>query len=111
MLYVRGSDIFMRYVLLTIVFLAIAASVYAASDDVKPYGEYSEWCCVYGICKENLGLREAEHVIEKYFTSKGLTVVNMRYKGRFIEVEIYKNNKLFDKILFDRKTGRIRSIY
>ncbi len=101
----------MRYVLLTVLFLAISASVYAASGEVRPYGDYSEWCCVYGVCKEDIGVREAEHVIEKFFADRGLTVVNMRYKGRFIIVEIYKNHRLFDKILFDRKTGRIRSIY
>ncbi len=101
----------MRYIVLIIVFLSIPAALYAAAGDVRPYGDYSEWCCVYGVCKEDIGVREAEHVIEKFFADRGLTVVNMRYKGRFIIVEIYKNHRLFDKILFDRKTGRIRSIY
>ncbi len=102
----------MRYTILIIVFVSLSVSAaYAASGDVKPYGDYSEWCCAYGVCKEDLGVREAEHVIEKFFESRGLTVVNMRFKGRFVEVEIYKNNRLFDKILFDRKTGRFRSIY
>lgn len=101
----------MRYVILVIVLLLLSSAAFAGSGDVKPYGDYSEWCCVYGVCKEDLGVREAQHVIEKFFANRGLTVVNMRFKGRFIEVEIYKNNKLFDKILFDRKTGRFRSIY
>ncbi len=100
-----------RNILLVIVFFSVSAAAIAAHGDVKPYGDYSEWCCVYGVCKEDLGVREAEHVIEQFFASRGLTVVNMRYKGRFIEVEIYKNNRLFDKILFDRKTGRFRSMY
>ncbi|HWR59846.1 MAG TPA: hypothetical protein VN328_13245 [Thermodesulfovibrionales bacterium] len=101
----------MRYVVLIIVFMSVLATMYPASGDVRPYGEYSEWCCVYGICKQDLGVREAQLVIEKIYSDRGLTVVNMQYKGRFIEVEIYKNNRLFDKILFDRKTGRIRSIF
>jgi hypothetical protein len=42
---------------------------------------------------------------------RGYQVGHVRHKGRFIEAEIYDRNRLVDKVLFDRKTGRIRSVY
>ncbi len=101
----------MRFLLPVIVFLMSVTTLRAAADNMTPYGDYSKWCSAYGMCKENLGPKEAEDAIEGYFASKGLKVKNVRHKGRFVEAEIYKNDKRFDKILFDRKTGRIRSTY
>ncbi|MGD1075685.1 MAG: hypothetical protein ABR903_06355 [Thermodesulfovibrionales bacterium] len=98
--------------LLSAVLVLFAATVsYGASNSVVPYGDYSQWCSAYGTCKENLGPREAQEAIEGYFASKGLRATNIRYKERFVEAEIYRDNRLIDKILFDRKTGRIRSTY
>lgn len=106
-----GISFIMRYVISAIAFMMILTAVCATSEGVTPYGDYSQWCSAYGICKEDLGPQEAENIIERYFASKGLTAANIRHKGRFIEVDIYRNNRPFDKVLFDRKTGRIRSTY
>ena len=100
----------MRYILSVIVLLFAVAS-WSAGEHSAPYGDYPRWNSAYGICRENLGPREAETAIERYFATKGLRATNMRHKDRFIEADIYRDNRLFDKILFDRKTGRIRSIY
>lgn len=100
----------MRYVLPLIVLLITAANGYAA-ERAMPYGDYPQGNSAYGMCRENLGPKEAEIAIEKYFASKGLRATNMRHKDRFVEADIYRDNRLYDKILFDRKTGRIRSIY
>ncbi|HXX58179.1 MAG TPA: hypothetical protein VEI96_09290 [Thermodesulfovibrionales bacterium] len=95
-----------------IVFLIVVAGVaYGGGMGVIPYGDYCQYCSAYGICKGDLEPREAEKAIEGYFGSKGLRVVHIRHRERFVEVEIYKDNKMVDKILFDRKTGRIRSTY
>lgn len=101
----------MRYILPAIAFAITLIVVYATSEGVTPYGDYSQWCSAYGICKEDLGPQEAENIMGRYFASKGLTAANIRHKGRFIEADIYKGNRPFDKVLFDRKTGRIRSTY
>lgn len=100
----------MRYIL-SAVFLMAALLMHTTSEGVTTYDDYPQWSNAYGIYNEDISPQEAENIIERYFASKGLTVTNMRHKGRFIEAEIYKNNKPFDKILFDRKTGRIRSTY
>jgi hypothetical protein len=99
----------MRYLLPLIVVAITAASVYSA-EPVNPYRDYPAGDSAYGICTRDMNPQEAEIVIQKYFTSKGLRVVNLRHINRFIEVDIYRNGQLYDKILFDRKTGRIRSI-
>lgn len=100
----------MHYILPVIVFLITSANGYAG-EHTTPYGGYPQGDSAYGICKENLGPKEAETAIEKYFAGKGLRAANMRHKDRFIEADIYKDNRLYDKVLFDRKTGRIRSTY
>ena len=93
-----------------IVLLAAAADGYGGQHSA-PYGDYPEWNSAYGICRVDLGTREAEIAIERYFAIKGFRVRNMRHRERFVEADIYKDRLLYDKILFDRKTGRIRSIY
>jgi len=90
-----------------------ASLLYAAQEGgvIILYGDYAQWCTVYGTRTNDIGPREAEQFIEKYFASRGLRAANIRHKGRFMEAEIYRNDKRLDVILFDRKTGRIRSTY
>jgi hypothetical protein len=90
-----------------------ASLLYAAQEGgvIILYGDYAQWCTVYGTRTNDIGPKEAEQVIERYFASKGLRVTNINHKGRFIEAEIYKDGRRLDVILFDRKTGRIRSTY
>ena len=94
-----------------IILLIMTPTITAGSEAGIPYGDSCQWCSEYGICREDLGPREAESAISRYFSLRGLAATNMRHKGRFIEADIYRNNKLIDKVIFDRKTGRIRSIY
>ncbi len=97
----------MRYVLPLMVLLMAVAGY--GEERVMPYGDYPKGN-TYGICTQDMGPKEAEVAIEKYFRGKGLRVANMRHKDRFIEADIYRGERLYDKILFDRRTGRIRSI-
>ncbi len=103
----------MHLILLSAIILAlpVAPIAHAAEDNVTPYGDYCQWYSIYGVCKETLKPLEAMDAIEKYYAEKGIKAVNMQHKGRFIETDIYKDERLIDKVLFDRKTGRIRSIY
>jgi hypothetical protein len=102
----------MSFVVFTaiILFMVTPTGGYGTEAGV-PYGDSCQWCSEYGICREDLGSKEAESAIGRYFSMRGLAAKNMRHKGRFIEADIYRNNKLIDKVIFDRKTGRIRSIY
>lgn len=101
----------MRYLFTSLVFALAVPALCFAAEKTCTYGDYSHWCSAYGICKEDIGQKDAEKAIKRYFSSRGLNASNMRHRGRFVEVEIYKDEKLYDKVLFDRKTGRLRSIY
>jgi hypothetical protein len=92
--------------------LIILSGSYAwAGENITPYGDFCTQCTTYGAGKEMLTPDEAVKALEKYYGNKGCQLGAVSYKGRFVEVEIFKDGRNIDKVLFDRKTGRIRSIY
>jgi hypothetical protein len=95
-------------ILISIISLSPA---YAEKGGITPYGDYCDECTTYGKCKNPLTMKQAITSIEQYYKEKGYSVKNHRQKGRFVEAEIYNENKLIDKVLFDRHTGRIRSVF
>ena len=102
----------MTLLIVAAIILFILAPYNALGSDAGiPYGDDCQRCSEYGICRQDLGPKEAESAIDRYFSSRGLAAANKRHKGRFIEADIYRNNRLVDKVIFDRKTGRIRSTY
>jgi len=78
---------------------------------ITPYGDYCGACITYGICRDVLPPNVALKALNKYYGEKGYRVGAVHLKGRFMEAEIYKKDVKVDKVLFDRKTGRLRSIY
>jgi hypothetical protein len=54
---------------------------------------------------------DAEKALKDYYNKKGLTVEIEKKNGRFIRAKIYNKTGVADIIIFDRQTGRIRSIY
>ncbi len=46
-----------------------------------------------------------------YYGKKGLDVEIEKTQGRFIRARIVEGKEVVDEIIFDRRTGRIRSIY
>jgi hypothetical protein len=100
----------LKKIFITALLLLIGVTANAGNNRVTPYGDYCRECATYGTCKSILPLKEAVAAIVQYYRDKGCTVGRVRHKGRFIEAEIYHGNRLVDKVLFDRKTSRIRSI-
>lgn len=99
------------YLGIVLIFL-LSVSVYAGDRHVTPYGDYCRDCSHYGACKEVLPPREAVKAMDKYYRERGYSVGSVNQKGRFMEADIYnKDNKQVDKVLLDRKTGRLRSTY
>ncbi len=90
---------------------AAYAVVNAEDNRVTPYGDYCKDCAVYGGSREEIAPRDAIIALFKYYQSKGCSVGMIHHKGRFIEAEILRNNRRVDKVLLDRRTGRLRSIY
>ena len=99
-------------ILLTIFILLSAVSVSLAEEkNITPYGDYCKDCAAYGACKDALSLDESVKSLSRYYDERGLRVGAIQHKGRFIVADIYKENKQVDRVLFDMKSGRLRSIY
>ena len=78
---------------------------------VTPYGDFCPRCNSYGARTKQVTHEGALKAIKDYFHAMGLEVRNLRGRGRFLKADIYKDGRLVDRIVFDRKTGRIRSIF
>ena len=90
--------------------LVTSILVYAEENNVTPYGDYCRDCTIYGTCKEVISPKLAMVALDRYYREKGYRVGAFYHKGRFVEAVIFKNRQV-DVVLFDRKTGRLRSIY
>lgn len=91
--------------------LVTSILVYAEENNVTPYGDYCRDCTIYGTCKEVISPKVAMMALDRYYREKGYRVGAFYHKGRFVEAVIFKNSRQVDVVLFDRKTGRLRSIY
>ena len=78
---------------------------------VTPYGDLCPRCNEYGICKSPMSHDDAKKAMLDYYHKKGLAVELVRKRGRFIRAKIKDKEETVDVIIFDRRTGRIRSIY
>lgn len=78
---------------------------------VTPYGDYCPKCSEYGNCDTLMGHEDAKKAMLDYYHKKELSVEIEKKRGRFIRAKILNDNGVVDVIIFDRQTGRIRSIY
>lgn len=88
-----------------------AASAELKNKRVTPYGDFCERVSHYGMHKHMLTPKEAEDALTHYYSNKGLDVQIIKSEGRFIKAVIKNKETIVDTIIFDRHTGRIRSIY
>jgi hypothetical protein len=87
------------------------ASAWRNKKPVTPYGDFCKRCSQYGMCKSAMSIEDSKGAIIDYYHKKGLTVEIENVKGRFIKANIKDKNRIVDVIIFDRRSGRIRSIY
>lgn len=78
---------------------------------IVPYGDFCTNMNRYGAHAEMMDHRSAAHALHHYFNKKGVDVHILDKGGRFIKVQILEKGRVIDIILFDRRTGRMRSIY
>ncbi len=78
---------------------------------VTPYGDFCPRCTQYGNCETTMSHEDAKKAMIDYYHKKGLAVELERKRGRFIRAKIKEKNEVIDVIIFDRRTGRVRSIY
>jgi hypothetical protein len=78
---------------------------------VTPYGDFCPHCSHYGTGDKSMSHDDAKKAMLDYYHGKGLTVEIQKKRGRFIRAKIKDRDKVVDEIIFDRHTGRVRSIY
>lgn len=80
----------------------------------NPHGSYCSgpgwgW---YGAKKAVKTSDDARKLLEEYFKSENVTIGDIKERRFFYEAEIKdKDDKVIDKVIVDKRTGRIRSIY
>ncbi|MBL7048410.1 MAG: hypothetical protein ISR96_02635 [Nitrospira sp.] len=99
----------------TLILLILAWSITGFAQHhkkpVTPYGDFGSDCSHYGNCKKHMTHEEAKKAMIEYYHHKGMHVELENNKGRFIRAKVKKNDKVVDRIIFDRRTGRVKSIY
>ncbi|GEM_PF-1432824 len=79
-----------------------------------PYGDYYPGPREgrYGARKAVRTEGEARNILRKYFSPRKATIGEIKEKDWFFEAEIIdRNNTPVDRVIIDKRTGRIRSIY
>lgn len=109
------------YVAVFSVFFLIFSSADAQrrGKSVTPYGDFCRQCGQYGTCDSPMKDDAAANAMKDYFGKKGYTVEIEKKKGkdekkaqgRFIRAKVKDKDTVVDVIIFDRRTGRMRSIY
>ncbi len=101
--------------IITIFFLLfiLFSTVFAwhREKSITPYGDFCPRCSHYGTCKYTMSHDDAKKAMLDYYHKKDLTVEIESKIGRFIRAKIKNEDEVVDVIIFDRRTGRIRSIY
>jgi hypothetical protein len=100
-----------KVIFLVLVIVLLAPGVYAGEGGVTPFGATCPPCDTYGYCRKQLSYIEAVQNIEAYYAQKGLKVSVVRQFGRFVEAKIYRDGTVVERIIVDRRTGRIRPIH
>jgi len=80
-----------------------------AGDERNPYGRSKKG--QYGEKSTVMDEAEAQKLLEEYFQGD-VKIGNVKERKFYFEAEIRdKQGNLLDKVIIDRRTGRIRSIY
>ena len=80
----------------------------------RPYGDYCDgpgrgW---YGAKRGVNSAGEARSILRDYYAGDPVTIGTVVEKKYYFEAEILdSNNKVVDRVIVDRRTGRIRSVY
>lgn len=99
-------------ILIALLIAPFSEKLYAENHKaVTPYGDYCPLCSPYGACRKEPVRKEALKALRAYFRQQGFEVRIIEDRGRFIRAEVLRGKTIVDRIIFDKRTGRIRSIY
>src|SRR5574340_386212 len=87
---------------------------FAGAENASPLRGYKKGSAEtgYGEKRPVTNVEEAREALTEYFAKKDVKIGEIREQELFFEAEIRdKNNNLVDKVIVDKRTGRIRSTY
>jgi hypothetical protein len=107
------GQVFVVLMISVVSLLVFIAGSYAQHREtpVTPYGDFCKRCSHYGVCSKMMSVKDSEKAMVEYYNEKGLFIEIKGVQGRFIKAHIKDRREIVDIIIFDRKTGRVRSIY
>jgi hypothetical protein len=110
----KTSKILTLILLLSISILLLSPDHVSAKRDKKsvtPYGDFCNRVSHYGTHKHMLDNKQVKIALEHYFGRKGFSIEIVNSKGQFVKAAVKDSAEIVDIIIFDRQTGRIRSVY
>lgn len=115
----KSEMINMKKVIALIMILTLSfflAGAYGASGADKKkyitlYGDFCSRTSHYGMHHGILNNKQVEKALKHYFSDKDLDVEIVNLTGRFIKALVKDNDTVVDIVIFDRRSGRIRSVY
>ena len=106
-----------KRLLITVIFmltLSVAGlpetNAFDKGNKVTPYGDFCNHVSQYGMHKSVIDMKHAKEALQHYYGEKGLDVEIVSQEGRFLKAKIKDGNEIVDIIIFDRHSGRVRSI-
>lgn len=87
---------------------------FAEAENASPRGGHKKGAAEtgYGERRPVNTIEEAENALTEYFAQQDVKIGEISEQILFFEAEIRdKSNNLVDKVIVDKRTGRIRSIY
>ncbi len=107
-MFIIAAIIFMQFMLLR---GAYAGDVRSERNPhmITPYGDTCKGS--YGVLRHHMTVHDAVEAMRLYFAKKGLRIEIVDHWNRFIMADIYDGDAVVDRVIMDRKTGRVRSTY
>lgn len=78
---------------------------------ITPYGDFCPKSSAYGSAQQDSLDGQAADAARSYFAARGMEITNIKQRGRFMFFDVLKQRQLVDQVIFDRATGRLRSIH
>jgi hypothetical protein len=92
--------------------VSFVSATYAADGKNEKYPYGGSRGGIYGEKKTVSSMDDAAKILREYFSNRALTIGEIREKDLYYEADVLdKNGKIVDKVIVDKRTGRIRSIY
>lgn len=79
--------------------------------DTRPYGDYCTSTSHYGHRQGTMSKEKSEESLKHYYSDKGLDIVIINNRGKFIRALVKDGDATVDIIIFDRRSGRLRSVH